>query len=58
VCGVNDSCAETEACGAARQLLQREQAERANGKMDVMGYSSGQCMEALKDQQFFQACPR
>jgi hypothetical protein len=56
VCGVSELCATAEACAPARQLLQQESAERAAGNPDVMVYSSGQCMEALKDAQFFKPC--
>jgi hypothetical protein len=57
VCGADEACAKAPACDPARQLLDMEQQERAaNHTPDTMTYSSGQCMEAAKDKQFFRVC--
>lgn len=55
VCGENQGCAGTPACKPSQQLLAMEREERA-GSPDNMTYGSGQCMEALKDKEFFSEC--
>lgn len=57
VCGKNQGCEAEPACKPARQLLDMEEEERS-GSPQNMTYSSGQCMEALKDSEFFGQCPQ
>jgi hypothetical protein len=57
VCGTDQQCSQEPSCSPARQLLGMEQQERADsGTPGRMTYSSGQCMEAAKDKQFFRTC--
>ena len=56
VCGVNQRCQQAPACAPARQLLSMEREERESGSQDNMTYSSGQCMEAIRDKDFFSEC--
>lgn len=57
ICGERGQCETSPACDPARQLLDMEHRERAGSERpDLMTYSSGQCMEAAKDRQFFRAC--
>jgi hypothetical protein len=56
VCGADRACEQAPACEPARQLLSMENEERAAGSPDNMTYSSGQCMEALKDRDYFTEC--
>jgi len=57
VCGVSGLCKQVEACGVAGQLLTSENNERADASSpDAMTYSSGRCMESLRDDRYFKAC--
>lgn len=57
VCGARGQCDTGQACDAARQLLDMEHRERAGSERpDLTTYSSGQCIEAGRDRQFFQVC--
>ncbi len=57
VCGVSGLCKQAEACDMARQLLAKENDERADASSpDVMTYSSGRCGESLRDELYFKAC--
>jgi hypothetical protein len=57
VCGERQQCGQASGCNPARQLLEMERDERAKAwSPDTMTYSSGQCMEAAKDQQLFAHC--
>ena len=57
VCGKQDECAVAVACDPARQLLAMEQEERAQADSPSrMTYTSGQCLEALKDTVYFSVC--
>jgi hypothetical protein len=57
VCGIEDQCAETEACNLARQLLGMEEQERTAAESPGrMTYSSGQCLSAGKDFANFPGC--
>jgi len=57
VCGGDQQCDQSPACAPARQLLEMERQERSASRApDTMTYSSGQCMEAAKDMDFFRAC--
>lgn len=58
VCGQQDQCASAEACDPARQLLEMEQQERNDSSnRNLMTYTSGQCMNAMKDREYFGVCP-
>jgi hypothetical protein len=57
VCGKEDQCAGAEACDPSRQLLAMEKQERdASDNRNLMSYTSGQCLKALRDGEFFIAC--
>ena len=59
VCGRQDQCAEAEACGPARQLLDMESEERAASRnRNLMTFTSGQCMKVQDDREFFLPCSR
>jgi len=58
VCGQQDQCASAEACDPARQLLEMEQQERNDSSnRNLMTYTSGQCMNAMQDRDYFGICP-
>ncbi|MCG8427872.1 MAG: hypothetical protein MI754_10995 [Chromatiales bacterium] len=58
VCGFNNQCAEREACQVARQLLTMEQNERAYNRLsERFTASAKQCLEAIKQKDFFNQCP-
>jgi hypothetical protein len=58
VCGQQDQCASAEACDPAHQLLAMEQQERdASSNPNLMTYTSGQCLNAMKDKEYFGICP-
>jgi hypothetical protein len=57
VCGDHEQCQKSPACDPAHQLLDRELGERtASRTPDAMTYTSGQCMQADRDRQFFKTC--
>jgi hypothetical protein len=57
VCGKEDQCAGADACDPSRQLLAMEKGERdASDNRNLMSYTSGQCLKALRDDEFFLAC--
>ena len=57
VCGLHNECASATACSPAQQLLAMEQQERTLAKDGSrMTYTSGQCLQAKKDSDFFSAC--
>ena len=57
VCGKQDECATAEACNPSRQLLAMEQEERKQAdSRSRMTYTSGQCLEAMKDAEYFSVC--
>jgi hypothetical protein len=57
VCGREDQCADMEACDITRQLLEMEQQERnASSNRNLMTYTSGQCLNAMKDREYFSMC--
>ena len=57
VCGPEDECAASEACPATRQLSERERDERqASVNPNLMTPTSGQCLQALRDKEFFLEC--
>jgi hypothetical protein len=58
VCGDKDQCGDAEACNPSRQLLDMETEERnASKNRGLMTYTSGQCLKALKEREFFSSCP-
>ena len=57
VCGKQDECATAEACNPSRQLLAMEQEERKQADSSSrMTYTSGQCLDAMKDAEYFSVC--
>lgn len=59
VCGRQDQCADMEDCDLVNQLLLMEQQERSdNSNPNLMTYTSGQCLNAIKDRGNFAACAR
>jgi len=58
VCGDQDQCAGRAVCGPAKDLLEREFAERLAGAAStgVELPTSGQCQQALKEDGFFPSC--
>jgi hypothetical protein len=58
VCGPENECLDTEVCPAVSQLVDREWEERrASHNRGYMTPTSGQCMQALDDTEFFVKCP-
>jgi hypothetical protein len=59
VCGRQNQCADVEACDPANQLLDMEQQERRDSdNPNLMTYTSGQCLNAMKDREYFSPCTR
>jgi hypothetical protein len=59
VCGQQDQCADVEACDLARQLLEMETQERNDSSnRNLMTYTSGQCLKAIRDKVNFAICQR
>lgn len=57
VCGPENECADAEACPPTRQLVEREQEERqASANPNLMTPTSGQCLQAMRDKEFFLQC--
>ena len=57
VCGMDNACIGSPACGPARQLLGMEQKERSDSDSpDYTTPTSGQCLEADQDRAFFRTC--
>jgi hypothetical protein len=57
VCGQQDQCADVEACDLARQLLEMETQERNDSSnRNLMTYTSGQCLKAIRDKANFGIC--
>jgi len=57
VCGRDNQCQTAEACGPARQLLDMERGERtASHNPGLMTFTSGQCLKAQDDREFFLPC--
>ena len=57
VCGRHNECAAVEACRSSQQLLAMEQDERTRADDGSrMTYTSGQCLGASKDMEYFSAC--
>jgi hypothetical protein len=59
VCGQQDQCAHVKACDPAHQLLEMETKERNDSSnRNLMTYTSGQCLNARKDVEYFVKCTR
>jgi hypothetical protein len=59
VCGDENQCKDAEACSPSRQLLEMETGERdASKNRGLMTYTSGQCLKAMKDREFFISCAK
>lgn len=57
VCGPQDQCEDVEACDPAHQLLEMELQERnESSNRNLMTYTSGQCLNAMKDREYFSVC--
>jgi hypothetical protein len=57
VCGRQGECLNAEACDPAQQLLAMEDEERSNAKnRNLMTFTSGQCLSAIKDREYFRQC--
>jgi len=57
VCGRQNECAAVEACRSSQQLLAMEQDERTMADDGArMTYTSGQCLEAIRDVEYFSVC--
>ena len=57
VCGRQGECLDAEACDPAQQLLAMEDDERNSAKnRNLMTYTSGQCLSAMKDREYFSQC--
>jgi len=57
VCGRENQCADAGACDPANQLLAMEKQERGNSdNPSLMTYTSGQCLNAMKDREYFSDC--
>jgi hypothetical protein len=59
VCGDKSQCSDAEACNPSQQLLEMETGERnASKNHGLMTYTSGQCLKAMKDREFFTTCAK
>ncbi|MCG8117510.1 MAG: hypothetical protein N0E45_19430 [Candidatus Thiodiazotropha endolucinida] len=58
VCGMHNECDASPACDPARQLFAMERTELSSSWSGVILESSTQCLEALGNETFFQACDR
>jgi hypothetical protein len=59
ICGDKDQCIDAEACNPSRQLLDMETGERnASANRGMMTYTSGQCLKAVKEHDFFTTCAK
>lgn len=57
VCGPHQECREQTRCPLAKQMLEMETGERrAAADSDAATFTSGQCQEALRDEDFFNPC--
>jgi hypothetical protein len=57
VCGRNGECLDAEACDPAQQLLAMEDEERNKAaNRNLMTFTSGQCLSAMKDREYFRQC--
>jgi hypothetical protein len=58
VCGMHNECDSHPACDPARQLLEMEHDELNSSWSGVILESSTHCLEALGNEDFFQACDK
>jgi hypothetical protein len=59
VCGRQGECLNAEACDPAQQLLAMEDEERNSAEnRNLMTFTSGQCLNAMKDREYFSQCQR
>lgn len=58
VCGMHNECDSRPACDPARQLLAMEHSELNSSWSGAILESSTHCLEALGNEDFFQACDR
>ena len=57
VCGRQGECLDAESCDPAQQLLAMEDEERNNAaNRNLMTFTSGQCLSAMKDREYFRQC--
>jgi hypothetical protein len=57
VCGKEGQCVDASSCNPSQQLLgmEREEREISNNR-NLMTYTSGQCLKAESDKEFFSTC--
>jgi hypothetical protein len=59
VCGRQGECLDAAACDPAQQLLDMEDEERNTAaNRNLMTFTSGQCLSAMKDREYFSQCER
>ncbi|MDH3527767.1 MAG: hypothetical protein OEN52_07335 [Gammaproteobacteria bacterium] len=57
VCGKEGQCVDAKSCNPSQQLLSMEREEReASDNHNLMTYTSGQCLKADRDKDFFVSC--
>lgn len=56
VCGFNGECSDKPACSPARQLMQLERDEAWQSRSQGPNKTSGQCREALQNEDYFARC--
>ncbi len=57
VCGKEGQCVEAQSCNPSQQLLGMEREEReVSANRNLMTYTSGQCLKADRDKEFFASC--
>ncbi len=57
VCGKAGRCVDFMGCNPSQQLLSMEREEReASSNPNLMTYTSGQCLKADRDREFFASC--
>ena len=57
VCGKEGQCVDARGCNPSQQLLSMERQEReSSSNRNLMTYTSGQCLKAENDQEFFASC--
>jgi hypothetical protein len=57
VCGKEGQCVDAKDCDLSQQLLSMERQEReTSNNRNLMTYTSGQCLKADRDKEFFASC--
>ncbi len=57
VCGKQGQCVDVTGCGPSQQLLSMEREEReASNNTNLMTFTSGQCLKADRDKEYFASC--